>query len=375
MAYDITEAKKIVVEAGKRLVESGLIARTWGNISARISDTQFAITPSGLAYETLNEEDIVVVSIADCSYEGNVKPSSEKGVHAVAYQLRPDVDFIIHTHQELASVLSITGENLLVSQKTFQDTLGLLVPCAPYGISSTKKLKIQVESTLIRYPECKALLMKHHGTLCMGYNLEHTFEIAKSLEALAEEEIKKIKSGFEEEQQEFVDYGFSEREQDSFWLKRNGEKTKYSLTNFIAKEDPIANLHASIYKETDMHCILHTMVPEIVEVSKKGKTLPPYTDDLAQIAGINVPVVDAKINAHKKIEGVLKHRNAVLLLNQGALCTGKSTSDAIAVEMILKKGCAADLYADKKEGKFFIGFLDAFLQRTVYVLKYSKQKK
>ena len=56
MAYSITEAKEHVIRAGVKLVETGLIARTWGNISARISDTQFVITPSGLAYETLTPD-------------------------------------------------------------------------------------------------------------------------------------------------------------------------------------------------------------------------------------------------------------------------------------------------------------------------------
>ena len=64
MAYDVEEAKKLVVEAGKKLLETGLIARTWGNVSARISDTQFVITPSGRAYETLTPDDIVVVNIS-----------------------------------------------------------------------------------------------------------------------------------------------------------------------------------------------------------------------------------------------------------------------------------------------------------------------
>ena len=61
MAYDVEEAKKLVVEAGKKLLETGLIARTWGNVSARISDTQFVITPSGRAYDTLTPEEVVVV--------------------------------------------------------------------------------------------------------------------------------------------------------------------------------------------------------------------------------------------------------------------------------------------------------------------------
>ena len=59
MAYEIQEAKELVVKAGKELIEKGLIARTWGNVSARISDTQFVITPSGRAYEDLTPDEIL----------------------------------------------------------------------------------------------------------------------------------------------------------------------------------------------------------------------------------------------------------------------------------------------------------------------------
>ena len=76
MAYELQEARELVIRAGLELSESGLIARTWGNISARISDTQFVITPSGRAYEDLTPDQIVITNIEDCSYEGSVKPSS-----------------------------------------------------------------------------------------------------------------------------------------------------------------------------------------------------------------------------------------------------------------------------------------------------------
>ena len=71
---DILEAKRIVVEAGKQLVATGLIARTWGNVSCKVSDTQFVITPSGRAYESLTEDDIVLVNMDDLSYDGDIKP-------------------------------------------------------------------------------------------------------------------------------------------------------------------------------------------------------------------------------------------------------------------------------------------------------------
>ena len=75
---DIMQAKLAVIEAGKKLVETGLIARTWGNVSCRISDTQFVITPSGRDYLSLTPDDIVVVNLEDLTYEGDIKPSSER---------------------------------------------------------------------------------------------------------------------------------------------------------------------------------------------------------------------------------------------------------------------------------------------------------
>ncbi len=186
MKHSIKEAKDLVIHAGKMLVESGLIARTWGNISARISDTQFVITPSGLAYETLTPEQIVIVNIADCSYEGQIKPSSEKGIHADAYRLRPNVNFIIHTHQLKASVISIDGKNLKVIHEEYQKILGDMIPCAAYGMPSTNKLRKAVEKAISDYPNSKAVLMKYHGTVCMGNSLENSFEIARTLENIAE---------------------------------------------------------------------------------------------------------------------------------------------------------------------------------------------
>ena len=107
---DIMQAKETVIRAGHELIAAGLIARTWGNISCRISDTQFVITPSGRAYETLTPEEIVLVNIEDLEYEGEIKPSSEKGIHAACYKLRPEVNFVIHTHQVNASIVSALAE-------------------------------------------------------------------------------------------------------------------------------------------------------------------------------------------------------------------------------------------------------------------------
>lgn len=74
MAYTEDEARLLVVRAGRRLLEAGLAARTWGNVSARVSDTHFVITPSGEAYEDLRPERLVRVRIAEAPIPGRSGP-------------------------------------------------------------------------------------------------------------------------------------------------------------------------------------------------------------------------------------------------------------------------------------------------------------
>lgn len=375
MGYSVNEAKDLVIRAGKMLVESGLIARTWGNISARISDTQFVITPSGLAYETLTPEQIVIVNIADCSYEGQIKPSSEKGIHADAFQLRPEVNFIIHTHQLKASVISIDGKNLNVSKEEYQKVLGDIIPCAAYGMPSTNKLRKAVAKAVGDYPNSKAVLMKYHGTVCMGNNLENSFEIARTLENIAEEKYQEACKENKSKASNITDYGRSERRGNTFILSCNNKSSEYEIGSLSEWAPKAAFLHAAIYQKSNVNNIIHSTEAEVVETSSTGRILRPYLDDLAQIAGINLKsvkngLIDTKIVAKK-----LKNKNAVLLENEGALCTGKTKDDAIAVGMVLKKGCAAHLYSTAINNTKCLSTIDAYLQRIIYVKKYSKQKK
>jgi len=164
------EARVLVIKAGHELIEKKLIARTWGNISARISEDEFIITPSGMAYETLTPEQLVKVKIEDCSYEGDIKPSSEKKIHACAYALRPEIAFIIHTHQFYGSIVCADE----------QDTP--FAPCASYGLPGTKKLKKAVEKSIADNPDKNAFLMAHHGALCLGKDYDEAFNEASILE-------------------------------------------------------------------------------------------------------------------------------------------------------------------------------------------------
>jgi len=179
MAYEDKEARQLIIKAGLELINNHLIARTWGNISARISKDEFIITPSGRSYESLIENDLVIIRIEDASYSGDIKPSSEKTLHAKAYALREDCQFIIHTHQPYATALSVNGESFSFA------------PCAKYGLPGTKKLAKNTAKVIEDNKEAQTFLMERHGVLCLGASYEEAFENAYSLETKAKEEYEK----------------------------------------------------------------------------------------------------------------------------------------------------------------------------------------
>ena len=362
MAYSEDEAKRLVVEAGKKLVETGLIARTWGNISARISDTQFVITPSGKAYENLTPADIVTVNIEDCSYESDIKPSSEKGVHAEAYRIRKDVNFVIHTHQTNASALSILGktiQNVGGYIDGAEKLLGPDIPCAQYGLSSTKKLKNNVAAAIENHKNCNTVLMKYHGAVCMGRDYDHAFQIAFMLEKVSDFRFREMcKSAVAPE-----DVTSSNQE----------ENKKKFYTVFEEAFDPDYEKRKCIYDIEGVNCIIYSHTPYAKKMADQKQDIKPYIDDLAQIAGTSIRSLKRDCT-YGEIAKALKGRNAVLVEGVGAVCVGANADEAEAVCMVLEKGAQAAVLANEVGGVPPIQGLSAKIERTVYVAKYSKLK-
>ncbi|HIR87241.1 MAG TPA: class II aldolase/adducin family protein [Candidatus Limivicinus faecipullorum] len=364
MYYDEAQARDLVVRAGHMLQERGLVERTWGNISARISDTLFVITPSGLAYEDLRPEQLALYDLSDGSWQGPCKPSSEKGIHADAYRLRPDISFVIHTHQDMASICGIKGEALDVGA----DLPGGKVPCAAYGLPSTGKLRRAVAGELEAEPRCQALLMRRHGALCLGRDMEEAFRLAAELEEDCARRFHALVRE-PEAQSSLPQLGDSFRDGDYFILKRGGQEQKCSI--YRKNGDDTAELHAAIYKNFQAQCILHCRDPYVCQVSGRLRRLRPMLDDLAQIAGADILCVPAEA---EKVLKALEGRSAVLLRECGALCLGEAPDEALAVQRLLEKGCRAQAYAWAVKGCRPLSYGDALLQRLIYVKKYSKKK-
>ena len=345
---NINEAKDIVIKAGKMLVEQGFIQRTWGNVSQRVDKNTMAITPSGRDYLSLKRDDIVLVNIGTLEYEGDVKPSSEKGVHAACYKSK-DVNFVIHTHQECASVVSSLGVDSIDAAEQYT-LLDEKVLCAPYGLPSTKKLVKGVEETL-KKTNAGCLIMRNHGALCFGEDFEQTFDAASQLEAACNEYVEN------EYMRKAKKYEFSEHEFCEYALKINGAKMPEAKG-----EKPDIKLGANLILNDSK---------EAVVLSVLKKPLRPMVDDFAQIAGIKMKKVKNKESAILK---ALKKSDAVFVEGIGAVCQGKNEGDAEAVSMIAEKNCRAFLAAAVIGRVRPINPMESRLMRTVYKLKYSKQK-
>lgn len=401
MAYNENEARELVIEAGKRLLETGLIARTWGNVSARISDTQFVITPSGKPYDTLKPEELVTVNIEDCSYDGDIKPSSEKGIHADAYKHRPNVNFIIHTHQVRASVVGATGKPITTVPEKYREILGEHIPVADYGMPSTGKLRKALEEVYIDFTGSKAFLMEHHGAVCLGESYEDAFLIAETLETLCKEIIHRAYRVFEGtasySRKEMIetyirangvgqfpkyvtDFGESEKNGDTFTIRyKNGNEFVVdikSCTSDSEKELPrTAMVHAEIYRNTDIKFIKHCTEIDVVGYSVLGAPIKPRLDDFAQIAGVKIKNVpwNGSRNCARQIAIASRGKNVVLIKGLGAILTGKKMSDLEAVELVLSKECQTQMGATFFGSGEPLSPIDCSLMRTIYVTKYSKK--
>lgn len=181
---ELNKIKQQVCDAGKRLLREGLVARTWGNVSIKVNDTQMVITPSGRKYDELTPEEMVLVDIYTLKHEGNLKPSSELKLHCEVYKTRPHINAVIHTHQMYASIVAAAQKDVVVLDVEHQKILGAkIIKAAPYALPNTKKITVETAKAI---EQSNAALMSNHGVVCIGKNLENTFEVAKTLEKACE---------------------------------------------------------------------------------------------------------------------------------------------------------------------------------------------
>lgn len=173
------ELREKLCEYGKKLVEAGLVQGTWGNLSTRLDDRFMLVTPSGLDYNRLTPADMVKVNISTLEYEGSLKPTSEKVLHAEVYKQRPDVGAVIHTHSKYCCVFAAAEKPLRINDTEMQKIFGTQVELAEYALPGTKKLMANTVRALGHNFGC---IMSHHGMAACGADIETAFDNCVKLE-------------------------------------------------------------------------------------------------------------------------------------------------------------------------------------------------
>lgn len=178
---DIQKRQKLI-QYGKKMVENNLTFSTGGNLSIRIDDRSFLITPSGMAYESLKERDLVVMTSEGQILKGDRKPSSEWHMHGAIYNVRPEINVLIHTHSPYVSVVSSLGEELPSISYLIASAGTRTVPLARYETFGTKELgEVAVEAM----GDCKAVMLANHGLIAGGDTLAQAFSLAQEIEFCA----------------------------------------------------------------------------------------------------------------------------------------------------------------------------------------------
>lgn len=173
------EIRVLLVEYGKKLVDSGLVQGTWGNLSIRVDDEYMITTPSGLDYTRLTPADMVKVNINTLEYMGAQKPTSEKGIHASVYRMRKEVGAVIHTHSKYCAIFAAAGKDMPIEDPRMEEIFGKQVNLAAYGLPGTRKL---MKNTMAALGENFGCIMANHGMLACGKDIETAFYHCSSLE-------------------------------------------------------------------------------------------------------------------------------------------------------------------------------------------------
>ena len=165
------------------LPKNGLVAWTGGNISARDPESGFVvIKPSGVLYDELRPEDMVVVNLEGETVEGKLKPSSDTASHLCIYRQRPDVNGVVHTHSSYATAFAALGKPIPVYLTAIADEFGGPIPCAGFALIGGEEIGREVVEHIGESP---AVLLKNHGVFTVGPTARAAVKAAVMVEDVA----------------------------------------------------------------------------------------------------------------------------------------------------------------------------------------------
>ena len=192
---DINILRKEVFKANLDLVSHGLVIFTWGNVSAIDRDKGIVIIkPSGVSYDVMKPEDMVLIDLNGKVLEGNLKPSSDTATHLVLYKAFPEIGGVVHTHSTYATAWAQAGKNIPNIGTTHADYFSQDIPCTrvmteaevmggEYELETGNVIVERFKS--INPNHVPGVLVKNHGPFSWGKNADDAVHNAVVMEQVA----------------------------------------------------------------------------------------------------------------------------------------------------------------------------------------------
>ncbi|HPX96219.1 MAG TPA: L-fuculose-phosphate aldolase [Brevefilum fermentans] len=178
----LLDERRKVVDYAQKMLSTGLVKGTGGNISLTNEDKSLvAITPSGVAYETMRPEDVVVLDLDGNHVDGDLLPSSELGFHLALLRQRMEIKAVVHTHSDYSTALACLRWELPAVHYLI-GSAGFKVPLAPYATFGTPELAEGICETI---GDGNAVLLANHGLVAVGVSLSKAFSTAEMVEYVA----------------------------------------------------------------------------------------------------------------------------------------------------------------------------------------------
>jgi L-ribulose-5-phosphate 4-epimerase len=185
VAETVAHLRRVVADLHTELTRNGLVIWTAGNVSARVPGCDLmVIKPSGVAYDELTPEAMVVTDLDGVIVDGDHAPSSDTAAHAYVYRHMPEVGGVVHTHSTYATAWAARGEPIPCVLTMIADEFGGEIPVGPFALIGDDGIGRGIVETL-RGSRSRAVLMAGHGPFTIGRDAREAVKAAVMLEDVA----------------------------------------------------------------------------------------------------------------------------------------------------------------------------------------------